>query len=327
MRTIPRETIISLLLFLCTLTGICVAAGTVQGAQYTLDDLYRLALERSDRIKISEEDVNIAETNRQKAMSLLFPRISAAGTYTGYTDRKKSDTGSQTQPFENATWSIRLDQTLSTSGRELTALKIAKELIDKNRFDLVSVKETYILNVTAGYFDVLRAAGLVDIGRQNINRLRKYRDAATTRLRIGEVTKTAVLRSEAELSAAESDLIRAEGLLGSSKAVLQRLVGIEGEFSLFDMYANTYSSMPDKDALTMEPVLLNCGSSYVECLRDTALKERSELKSLTIQKDITSRQVTYVKGANWPSISLEAAYVGKKETPQSANLLHDTTYG
>lgn len=327
MRKIRRDIIILIISVFISITSLSVTVTAAYGAPYTLNDLYMLALEKSDRIKISEEDVYIAEKNKDKALALLFPRISVAGSYTGYSDRKQSDSGSQIQPFENATWSIRLDQTFSTSGRELVALKVARELIDRNRYDLESVKEAYIFSVTAGYFDVLRAAKLVDIGRQNIDRLKKYRDAAATRLRIGEVTKTAVLRSEAELSAAESELIRADGLLGSTKAVLQRLVGIEGNFSLFDMYANLYMSAPDKDALTAEPVLLNCGSSYIECLRDIALKERPELKSLTIQKNITSRQVSYVKGANWPSITLEGVYTGKKETPQSPGLLRDTTYG
>jgi len=54
--------------------------------------------------------------------------------------------------------------------------------------------------VTSTYYDLLKAKKVVDIARQNVERLTKYRDATSTRLRVGEVTKTTLLRAEAELS-------------------------------------------------------------------------------------------------------------------------------
>ena len=41
--------------------------------EYSLDDLYRLALERSEKIKISEEDLYISERGEDKAFSVLLP--------------------------------------------------------------------------------------------------------------------------------------------------------------------------------------------------------------------------------------------------------------
>ena len=42
---------------------------------YTLDDLYSIALQRSERVKISEEDLAIARTGKDKAMSALLPKV------------------------------------------------------------------------------------------------------------------------------------------------------------------------------------------------------------------------------------------------------------
>lgn len=321
---ILRKVVIRTVFTATVLLGTCIS---VFAAEYTLDELYKIALEGSERIKISEEDVYISEKNKDKAMSFLFPKLSAVGTYTGYKDRKYSASGSQVQPDETASWSVRLDQAMSTSGRELTALKMAKDNIEKNKMDLVFVKETYMLNVTNGYYDVLRAGKLVEISRQNINRLKKYRDAASIRLKIGEVTKTALLRAEAELSGAQSDLVKAQNLLSSTRAVLQRIVGLEGGFDLYDMYKSPSSNLKNISVESRDPLILNCPSSYLECLKDVAYVERAEFKSLTIQKDIADRQVTYTRGAHWPTLALEGVFIAKKETPETGSIIRDNVYG
>jgi outer membrane protein len=304
--------------------GTCI---NVFAVEYTLDELYKIALERSERIKISEEDVLIAEKNKDKALSLLFPKLSGVGTYTGHEERRSADSGTQTQPLDSTSWSVRLDQTLSTSGRELTALKMAKDNIEKNKMDLFSVKETYMLLVTNAYYDVLKAGKFVEISQQNINRLGKYRNAAAIRLKIGEVTKTAVLRAEAELSGAQSDLIKAINFLSSSRAVLQRIVGLEGDFDLYDTYKTSSSDLRNTDDKSRHPLILNCPSLYLECLKDIAYSERTELKSSTIQKNIAEQQVRYTRGAHWPTLSLEGVYIAKHETPETGSLIRDDLYG
>jgi outer membrane protein len=303
------------------------ACTNVFAAKYTLDELYKIALERSERLKISEEDVFIAEKNKDKALSLLFPKLSGLGTYTGYEDRKISDSGSLVQPFESTSWSVHLDQTLSTSGRELTALKMAKDNIEKNKMDLFSVKEAYMLLVANAYYDVLKAARFVEISQANIVRLIKYRDAASTRLKVGEVTKTAVLRAEAELSGAQSDLVKAENLFSSTKAVLQRTVGLERDFGLYDIHKQTPSDYKNSGSENNNPLNLQCASLYLECLKDIAYSERSELKSSTLQKNIAERQVQYTRGAHWPTLSLEGVFIAKHETPEAGSTIRDNLYG
>jgi outer membrane protein len=47
--------------------------------EYSLDDLYRLALKQSETIKISEEDLYISERGKDKTFAVLFPTLSAFG--------------------------------------------------------------------------------------------------------------------------------------------------------------------------------------------------------------------------------------------------------
>jgi len=65
---------------------IVLVCSQVLALEYTLDDLYKMALERSEKIKISEEDLFIAEKGRDKALSALLPKLSGVGGYTSYKD-------------------------------------------------------------------------------------------------------------------------------------------------------------------------------------------------------------------------------------------------
>jgi outer membrane protein len=323
-RLIFRNKVMKVVFTAIIFLGTCINGFAVE---YRLDELYKIALERSERIKISEEDVYISEKNKDKAMSLLIPKLSGVGTYTGYKDNKISDSHTQTQPYEASSWSVRLDQAISTSGRELIAFKMAKDNIEKNKMDLFSVKETYMLLVTNAYYDVLKASRFVEISQANIVRLIKYRDAATTRLKIGEVTKTAVLRAEAELSGAQSDLIKSENLFKSTKAVLQRVVGLEGDFDLYDIHKSVSLDVKDISSNNKDPLNIQCASVYLECLKDIAYSQRTELKSSTLQKNIAVRQVQYTRGAHWPTLSLEGVFMAKHETPETGSIIRDNLYG
>ncbi|OPY69045.1 MAG: Outer membrane protein TolC precursor [Syntrophorhabdus sp. PtaU1.Bin002] len=292
--------------------------------EYSLDDLLRIALERSERIKISDEDVYIAERTKDKAMSLLLPKLSAVGNYVSYNESKISNSGSFSQPKDRTGFELRLDQSMSLGGKEITALRITKQGIEKSKQDLYAVKEAYLLNVAAAYYDALRIDKLIQIARANVDRLGKYRDAATTRLRVGEVTKTAVLRAEAELSGARTELIRSENSYKLAKAVLARTVGIENDYELREEQQPPDEKNGKPDTVT---VVRGCEPITVECLKEKAEAERAELKSLYTQKKIAEDQVRFAQGSYWPTLAVEGVYAKKDESPETGGLVRDSAYG
>ncbi|MDI6891035.1 MAG: TolC family protein [Thermodesulfovibrionales bacterium] len=277
--------------------------------EYSLEDLYRIALERAERIKISEEDLYIAEKGKDKALSVLLPKLSTFWDYTRYSEAKTTGTGWIIQPDYSTSWGLRLDQSMSLSGRELKAFKISKENIEKSGYDLYAVREEYLFSVSSAYYDVLRAKKALEIARANVERLIKHRDAAAIRLKVGEVTKTDLLRAEAELSGAQSEMVKAENNLKLAKAVLARIVGIYEEYTL-------------KETPLEEPVYL-----FLPSLREEARMQRAELKSSELQKKIAEDQVKYAKGAYWPTLSVEGVYLRKDEDPASSFFLKESIYG
>jgi outer membrane protein TolC len=140
----------------------------VQAKEYSLDELYRIALARAERIQLSVEDLNIAKTGKERAFSYLLPRLSAFGGYTKYSAEKYNDTGSLLQPDYANSWGLRADETLTINGRELTALGISKDNIVKSQYDLHATCEAYLLTIASAYYDVMKAKKAVDIAESNL---------------------------------------------------------------------------------------------------------------------------------------------------------------
>ncbi|MFA4918759.1 MAG: TolC family protein [Thermodesulfovibrionales bacterium] len=286
--------------------------------EYALEDLYRIALEKAERIKISEEDLFIAERGKDKALSALLPTLSAFGEYKRYSEKKESNTpvGSFiTQPEKSSSWGLRLDQSLSLGGREITSLKISKSGIESGRYNLYAIKEDYLLNVSSAYFDVLKAAKAVEIVKANLERLSKHRDASNARLKAGEATKTVVLRAEAELSGARSDMLKSGNGLRLAKAVLARIAGINGEYSIREPMDNSRYTTGIED------------NQSFESFKETALNERAEIKSNSIKKKIAEDQVKYAKGSFMPTLSVAGVYLKMDEDPSSSFSNTKSVYG
>lgn len=284
--------------------------------EYSLDDLYNLALKRSEIIKISEEDIYISERDKDRAMAVLIPKFSAFGSHTEYTSEKQG-TSSVIQPDSSTSWGLKLNQSLSLSGRELTALKIAKETIVKTRVDLENVKEAYLLNVATAYYDLLKANKALEIANANVERLTKYRDAAKIRLKVGEITKTVLLRAEAELSGSQSELIKAENSLKFAKIVLARIAGIGGDYNVRETDPKIINESPLQDCLQHD----------IGCFKKTALLERYELKSVELQKQIAVEQIKYTEGTYWPDLAIEGVYSRKEDRPELISTNKESSYG
>jgi outer membrane protein len=303
--------------------------------EYSLDELFKLALERNETIKIAEEDLYISKREKDRAMAALFPELSAYGNHTRYSEEKTRN-AFILQPEYTNEWGLRLDQSLSLSGREITAFGIAKEGINKSRFDLDAVKEEYLLGVASAYYDVLKAKKAKEIAGANVERLTKHRDAAKIRLRVGEVTKTVLLRAEAELAGAQSDLIKAENGLRLSRTVLARTAGISEDYELKESQP---AIGPDSAGAT--PLAGDCQPaaepweqaapkyrlSVSGCLKERALSERAEIRASTLQKEIAEDKVKYARGSYWPTLSIEGVYARQENEPSSSFGLKERIYG
>jgi outer membrane protein len=313
-------------LMLSVLPFLCVFISTgLSAEEYSLNDLYVLALERSETIKIAEEDLYISEREKDKALAALLPTLSAFGYHTRYSKEQRQQSFLLRPDYTNE-WGLRLDQSLSTGGRELTALYSARKGIKKSRFDLLAVKERFLLDVAVKYYEVLRRKKDVEIAGENVNRLTRHRDAAETRLKVGEATKTTLLRAEAELAGAQSDLIKSENNLRLAKSFLAKTVNIKRDFILKEPLAGTDYPLHKTEFSFSEFQIPGCRLSEIECLKEIAVSERAEINSMMLQKKIAKDGVEQARGSYWPDISLEGVYLRQENEPSSSFGLNEEIY-
>ncbi|OGI23174.1 MAG: hypothetical protein A2287_04490 [Candidatus Melainabacteria bacterium RIFOXYA12_FULL_32_12] len=278
--------------------------------EYSLADLYEAAIEKSEIIEISKEDVLISRIQKNKTLSDLIPNLSTFGDYRRYDKAKTASGGSFTIQPENAyTWGAKLEQSLSLGGREFIALNMSKKKIEKSKTDFKTVNENYLLNVASAYYNILKTQKTLKIAQENLNRLEKHKDVTKLRLKVGEITKTVVLRAEAEVSQAQSDVIRATNNLKMAKANLIKLTEIEDNFTVRE---TSFESI-DIDELAS--------------LKEQAVTNRTELKSFDLQTQIAKDQVRFVKSTYLPDVSLEAAYTGNDTSPSTSFNNKDVIYG
>jgi outer membrane protein len=277
---------------------------------YSLQQVLRMASERAERLRLAEEDLFIVQLQKDKAEAALIPKLSLYGSYTRYSEDRYSVGNMLLQPEQSYAYGIRLDQSYSLGGREFKLHEISRGNIEKGRLDILTIRQEYLMNVATAFYEVLRMRRYVEIARSNLERLQRHRDAAAIRLKVGEVTKTALLRAEAELSGARTELIKAENGLSLAKAILARLAGIEGPFTL-----NEPEQTSDLDILDLQ------------ALKAEALERRSEVRSALIQHRLSVEQIKVAEAAYYPSLSLEAVYNRADMSPASLNLVKETLYG
>ena len=299
------------LCILLTLTSVTSRSALAQ--EYTLQDLYQQALQNSEKIRFAEENVYIARTGKDKAWSLLIPKVTAFGQYNRYSQGKYGEPPQYStvviQPEQYGTWGVRADQGFSLSVRELDALKIAGQSITKSEFDLYAAREDFVLAVASSYYDVLKAKKGLEIAAANVERLTQYRQSAEKRVAVGELTKTALLRADGELSGARADYLRAINGFKLARAALVRITGVPETFRLKEV------AVPASDP---DPF---------ENLRGTAMLSRSDLKSFDMQTQIAENQVKYARGAFWPNIGLFAIYSGMDQSPASGTFNRESILG
>jgi protease secretion system outer membrane protein len=130
------------------------------------------------------------------------------------------------------------------------------------------------------------------------------------KLKLEEVLKTALLRTEAELSGARSDLVQAENALVYAYTTLARSLEIPSAYEIIT---------PDLDD---DAPLDGHFEKYIE----TALDQRSDIKSLEMNVKLAKDYVDIIKSEYWPTLSFEAGYKSQ-DTDPSYLTEKETAYG
>lgn len=137
--------------------------------------------------------------------------------------------GSDQKYVNTTTKQLTVSQPIFRGGGTLAQIKTARALTRAEEARFFNVGQEVLLGAISAYARVIEAAKVLEINRDNVDRLEQHMEATRTRRKAKDLTVTDVALSESRLSRAESSLHDAEGNYDSARATFFREVGKQPE--------------------------------------------------------------------------------------------------
>jgi outer membrane protein len=169
-----------------------------------------------------------------QALSGYRPRVSVTATVGEQAESvlqksSQSPTGyakssAVTTPYSYA---VTATQTLFNGFQTANRTRAAEGQVFSAREGLRVVEQTILLNAATVYMDMLRDSAIVAVQQSNVRVLQETLKQTNDRFNVGEVTRTDVAQSQAQLAAGDFQLQNAESNLNTTRSNFRRIIGFE----------------------------------------------------------------------------------------------------
>src|SRR5262249_45322595 len=122
---------------------------------------------------------------------------------------------------------ITASQTLFNGQQTANRVRSAESQVSAAREALRVLEQSVLLSGATIYMDFLRDSANVEVQRSNVRVLEQTLKQTKDRFNVGEVTRTDVAQSEAQLAAGKTQLLTAESTLTTTRANFRRIIGSE----------------------------------------------------------------------------------------------------
>jgi outer membrane protein len=213
---------------------------TYMGSTPVLADTIEAALVRAyqnnPQLNAQRAQVRSIDENVPQALSGYRPRVAlTASAGYQYSDTNTTAGGTPTTIVRteihgtNAPRSAALtvSQNLFNGQQTANRTRAAESQVSGGREALRFLEQTVLLSAATIYMDYLRDAAIVEVQRSNVRVLEQTLRQTRDRFNVGEVTRTDVAQSEAQLAAGKTQLLAAEATLTTTKANFRRIIGNE----------------------------------------------------------------------------------------------------
>jgi outer membrane protein len=180
-------------------------------------------------------------------------------------------------------------QNLFNGQQTANRTRAAESQVSGAREALRVLEQTVLLQAATIYMDYLRDSAIVEVQRSNVRVLEQTLRQTNDRFNVGEVTRTDVAQSEAQLAAGRTQLLTAEANLNTTRSNFRRIIG-------------------------NEPVALAPGSPVDRFLPgtlpaavDLGLTQNPNVTAAMFGIDVSYLQVKVNEGALLPTVNLQAS--------------------
>jgi len=266
------------------------------------------AYQNNPQLNAQRSQVRSIDENVPQALSGYRPRVAVtASAGYQYTDTNTTAGGSATAIVRteihgaNAPRSagLTVSQTLFNGQQTANRTRAAESQVSGSREALRVLEQTVLLSAATIYMDYLRDSAIVEVQKSNVRVLEQTLKQTRDRFNVGEVTRTDVAQSEAQLAAGKTQLLTAEANLVTTRANFRRIIG-------------------------NEPVALAPGSPVDRYLPPTlpssvelSLIENPNVTAAMFGIDVNYLQVKINEGALLPTVTFQASVQQSYEQTQT----------
>jgi len=282
------------------MSALLLALLLAAGRTLTLDEALALA-RRNPQLAQAQAAITQAVGQVGVARSGFLPSASASASYTAATSNfapqptlGRPTTPSQPAndilyPFYNAT-AIAITQPIWDFGRTLGAYQSARDAEGAAQANASATWNNVELQVRTGYYGVLAAQALVEVGRQTIASDEKKLDLAKGQYEVGQRPRFDVTQAQVDLENARITLIQYRNAVALARINLAQAVGQD-----------------ISDATLVTPAIPGGADPEAGPLMDVAMKDRPDLKAAELQILAQDESLSSAKSAFWPILSASGA--------------------
>ena len=278
-----------------------------QAEAVTLQECIHEALARNPDAKAAAVRVEAAKALITESGSAYFPQLSVAGNYAatdnptqafmmqlnqGILDIRSPDFDPNNPGnTDNLRLSASLKYRVYDFGQRRMQTESAELGADAVDFQLQSVRNELIYQVTRGYFGVLQALDYISVQKETIASLEQSLQIAQSRFKAGAAVKTDVLNLQVQLAQAKENLIRAQNSADLAIAVLNAVIG-------HDFITSQNQPLPQNKTLTPP----------TEGLDLNAIENRPEFKATSKMAQAKEKEYLRNKRLYFPTINAYGSY-------------------
>ncbi|MGX1164014.1 outer membrane protein [Bradyrhizobium sp. USDA 372] len=257
----------------------------------TIDGALVRAYQNNPQLNAQRAQVRSTDENVPQALSGYRPRVSmtASGGYQ-YQDLQS---GVGTNSIHGTTLprsaGITASQTLYNGNQTANRTRAAESQVSGAREALRSLDQSVLLQAATTYMDYLRDAATLEVQRSNVRVLEQTLKQTRDRFNVGEVTRTDVAQSEAQLAAGRTQALTAEANLTTTRANFRRIIGNEP--------ANLAPGSPVDRFLP----------STLAAAIELGLIEHPNVTAAMFGIDVNFLQVKVAEGALLPTMTIQAS--------------------
>lgn len=256
------------------------------------------AYQNNPQLNAQRAAVRSTDENVPQALSGYRPKVAlTASLGYQYTDINSTQGGTPTQLLRTEIHGanppraagLTVTQTLYNGNQTANKTRAAESQVSGAREGLRVLEQSVLLSAATIYMDYLRDSAIVEVQRSNTRVLEQTLKQTQDRFNVGEVTRTDVAQSEAQLAAGKTQQLTAESNLTTTRSNFRRIIGNEPS-------ALAPGSPVDRYLPGTLPAAV-----------DLSLTENPNVTAAMYGIDVNYLQVKINEGALLPTVTVQAA--------------------